>query len=151
MDIKIRFRRKGAQPTYEEDDYREGVMRLVYNENDIQKGPHYCNNSGEFWSLEDFITHERYGEYIDLESTSEDYKKLLQLVEKTAKEHIDIDKGPGYYDPDNYDDFVFSGWDDFQWLIDSADSTIFALYATLIKAPVYEQLGWIIQLKAELE
>ena len=135
LTIETRFKRKGAQPEQLKDD--EGVVYDAYADGDLQRGLYYFHGSHEFRCVPPFITDERYGRYIDLESTSEDYKRLLQLVKESIEE--DIAEDPEYY----------SFTDDFLWFIDSSNNTIYSLYALLLKAPAYEQCGWIIQLKAE--
>ena len=133
FETTIRFKRKGAQPEYREDD--EGIMHTIYNDSDIQWGRNFpCRY--DFRCIPNFITDKRCGEYIDLESTSEDYKRLLQLIEESIEE--DKKEDPDYYD--------FS--DNFLWFVDSSNNTIFALYALLLKAPAYEKWGWIIQIEA---
>ena len=106
-------------------------MHPVYADDDIQSGPDF-NGRYEFRCIPDFVTKERYGDYIDLESTSEDYKKLLQMIEETFKE--DGHK----YNPD-----------DFMWYLNSTTNSIVTLYGMLLQAPVYARFGWIMQLEAD--
>lgn len=133
LDISIRFKRKGAEPLeYIEDNTCEGLMHPVYADDDIQSGRDF-NGRHEFRCIPDFVTNERYGKYIDLESTSEDYKKLLKMIEESMAEDYEYDK--------NQDDFL--------WFLDSSSNSIYTLYGMLLKAPLYERFGWILQLEAD--
>ena len=135
LDISIRFKRKGAQPIrYEKDFVYDNIVYPIYDDNDLQNGPTF-NGRYEFRCIPDFVTNERYGNYIDLESTSEDYKKLLQMIEETFKED---EQERGEYNPDN-----------FMWYLESGDNSLFTLYGMLLKAPMYERFGWIMQLEAD--
>lgn len=135
LDISIRFKRKGAQPIgYEKDYVYDNVMHPIYADNDIQSGPDF-NGRYEFGCIPDFVTNQRYGDYIDLESTSEDYKRLLQMIEETFKEE---EQERGEYNPDN-----------FMWYLESTNNSLVTLYGMLLQAPVYERFGWIMQLEAD--
>ena len=133
LDISIRFKRKGAEPIeYIEDAIYEGLMHPVYADDDIQSGRDF-NGRYEFRCIPDFVTNERYGKYIDLESTSDDYKKLMKMIEESMTEDYEYDK--------NQDDFL--------WFLDSSSNSIYTLYGMLLKAPLYEKFGWILQLEAD--
>lgn len=133
LDISIRFKRKGAEPLEYIEDYTcEGLMHAVYADDDIQSGRDF-NGRYEFRCIPDFVTNKRYGEYIDLESTSEDYKNLMKMIEESMAEDSGCDK--------NQDNFL--------WFLDSSSNSIYTLYGMLLKAPLYERFGWILQLEAD--
>ena len=133
LDISIRFKRKGAQPiSYEKDYIYDNIMHPIYADDDIQSGPDF-NGRYQFRCIPDFVTKERYGDYIDLESTSEDYKKLLQMIEETMQQEYERDRT----------------MDDCLWFMTADDNSIYAFYGLLRKAPLYEKLGWILQLEAD--
>ena len=75
LTIATRFKHKGAQPEHLKDE--EGVVYDAYADGDLQRGL-YFHGSHEFRCVPNFITDERYGRNIDLESTSEDYKRRLR-------------------------------------------------------------------------
>ena len=133
LDISIRFKRKGAQPiSYKKDYIYDNIMYPVYADDDIQSGRDF-NGRHEFRCIPDFVTNERYGQYIDLESNSDDYKKLMKMIEESMTEDYEFDK--------NQDNFL--------WFFDSSSNSIYTLYGMLLKAPLYERFGWILQLEAD--
>lgn len=140
LDISIRWVRQGAKKTIPYKNW-DDTINYDYDENDIEV---YCGDSlqgrAEFDVIRKWVRDDRYGKYIPL--VGDDYNTLITMVEKEIRRRAEEPE----VSPEWYEDDHDKG---FPWYLEDGDYGLNRLYGMILKAPLYEAKGWIMELECD--
>ena len=140
LDISIRWVRQGAKKNVPYKNW-DNTISYHYDENDIEE---YCGDwlqgRGEFDVIRQWVRNDRYGKYIPL--VGDDYNTLITMVEKEI--HNRVEAIEVYLE--GYEDDSDKG---FPWYLEDGGYGLKRLYGMILKAPLYEAKGWIMELECD--
>ena len=139
LDISIRWVRQGAKKTV---PYRnlDDTISYDYDENDIERYLDDFQGRGEFDIVRQWVRNDRYGKYIPL--VGDDYNTLITMVEKEIRDRA---KEPEESSEECEDDSD----KEFPWYLEDSNYGLNRLYGMILKAPLYEAKGWIMELECD--
>ena len=137
LDISIRWVRQGAKKNVPYKNW-DDTISYDYDENDIEVYfGDWLQGRGEFDVIRRWVRDDRYGKYIPL--VGDDYNTLITMVEKEI--HNRAEETSEWYE-DGSDK-------DFPWYLQDGDYGLNRLYGMILKAPLYEAKGWIMELECD--
>ena len=140
LDISIRWVRRGAKKTVPYKNW-DDTISYDYDEKDIEE---YCGDwlqgRGEFDVIRQWVRNDRYGKYIQL--VGDDYNTLITMVEKEIRDRA---KEP----EESSEEYEDDSDKEFPWYLQDSDYGLNRLYSMLLKAPLYEAKGWIMELECD--
>ena len=137
LDISIRWVRQGAKKNVPYKNW-DDTISYDYDENDIEVYfGDWLQGRGEFDVIRQWVRDDRYGKYIPL--VGDDYNTLITMVEKEI--HNRAEETSEWYE-DGSDK-------DFPWYLQDGDYGLNRLYGMILKAPLYEAKGWIMELECD--
>ena len=137
LDISIRWVRQGAKKNIPYKNW-DDTISYDYDENDIEVYfGDWLQGRGEFDVIRQWVRDDRYGKYIPL--VGDDYNTLITMVEKEI--HNRAEETSEWYE-DGSDK-------DFPWYLQDGDYGLNRLYGMILKAPLYEAKGWIMELECD--
>ena len=137
LDISIRWVRQGAKKNVPYKNW-DDTISYDYDENDIEVYfGDWLQGRGEFDVIRQWVRDDRYGQYIPL--VGDDYNTLITMVEKEI--HNRAEETSEWYE-DGSDK-------DFPWYLQDGDYGLNRLYGMILKAPLYEAKGWIMELECD--
>lgn len=134
LDISIRYRRIDAKPIRYEEWY--GKTIAVYDEVDLHREDVSFQGRSEFAAIRKWVGDERYGDYIPL--IGENYESLMYVLREAIEQRIEEEKQAWDCYPG----------DDFPWFLD-AEFGIERLFSLVLKAPIYAEYGWYMELECD--
>ena len=140
LDISIRWVRQGAKKTvpYKNQD---DTINYDYDEKDIEEYfGDWLQGRSEFDVIRQWVRDDRYGKYIPL--VGDDYNTLITMVEKEIRSRAEERE----VSPEWYEDDSDKG---FPWYLEDGDYGLNRLYGMILKAPLYEAKGWIMELECD--
>lgn len=139
LDISIRWVRRGAKKIV---PYRnlDDTISYDYDEKDIERYLSDFQGRGEFDIIRQWVRNDRYGKYIPL--VGDDYNTLITMVEKEIRDRAkELEERREEYKDDSDKEFP--------WYLEDSDYGLNRLYGMLLKAPLYEAKGWIMELECD--
>lgn len=139
LDISIRWVRQGAKKTVPYKNW-DDTINYDYDENDIEVYVgDWLQGRGEFDVIRQWVRNDRYGKYIPL--VGDDYNTLITMVEKEIRDRAKESEDPECYEDDSGKSFP--------WYLEDSDYGLNRLYGMLLKAPLYKEKGWIMELECD--
>ena len=144
LDISIRWVRQGAKQNVPYKNW-DDTISYHYDENDVEEySGDWLQGRGEFDIIRQWVRDDRYGKYIPL--VGDDYKTLITMVEKEIHDRIEETEARRKAHPEWYEDDPDKG---FPWYLEDGDYGLNRLYGMILKAPLYEAKGWIMELECD--
>lgn len=143
LDISIRWVRQGAKKTVPEKQW-DGTIAYKYEDKDVRIfDAEWLQGRSEFSTIRDWVRNDRYGQYIPL--VGEDYKTLIKMIEDELHARVEKEETRRKLYPELYDDY-----NDFPWYLGTEYACgLDRLYGVVLKAPLYEEKGWIMELECD--
>lgn len=139
LDISIRWVRKGAQKNVPYKNW-DDTISYDYDENDIEVYfGDWLQGRAEFDVIRQWVRDDRYGKYIPL--VGDDYNTLITMVEKEIRRRAEESEDSEWYGDDSDKGFP--------WYLEDGDYGLNRLYGMILKAPLYEAKGWIMELECD--
>ena len=144
LGISIRFVRQGAKKTVPYKNW-DNTINYDYDEKDIEVYfDDWLQGRGEFDVIRRWVRNDRYGKYIPL--VGDDYHTLITMVEKEIHDRIEETEARRKAHPEWYEDDSDKS---FPWYLEDSDYGLNRLYGMILKAPLYEAKGWIMELECD--